>query len=213
MVQTTFTGESSAKREEIIGAAQKRFGIYGLKKTAMTEIADDLAMSKGLLYYYFPDKEHLYKAVVEKEIDEFEKKVNDRIHKMEDPVRKLKEYVQLRLINFRSMLNLSRLRLEEMQGINSFMCDTWESIRQFEKNIILDTLREGHETGLFIVDDPEKIADLLFELLRGLRMTRIKDKQLFYLDEEDYQFLVERSEMLVDIFIHGLMNQKNYKKA
>lgn len=208
MVQTTFTGDSSMKREEIILAAQKRFGVYGMKKTAMMEIAEDLSLSKGLIYYYFPDKEHLYKAVVEKEIKEFEARVTEQIFPIEDPVTKLKEYVGLRLVYFRSLLNLSRLRLDEMQGINSFMCDTWQAVRDFEKNIILETLIKGNEMGLFSIDNPAEVTDLLFDILRGIRMSRLKDKQLFYLDQENYNFLVKQSEMLIDIFLQGLMRHK-----
>ena len=59
--------ENTEKINLIVNAAQKRFGVFGLLKTTMQEIASDLCLSKGLLYYYFPGKEHLYKAVVEKE--------------------------------------------------------------------------------------------------------------------------------------------------
>ena len=204
MVQVIHTGDNSAKRQEIIMAAQQRFGLYGLKKTSMMEIANDLTMSKGILYYYFPDKEHLYKAVVEKEMEEFEEKVIEQINPLNDPGEKLKEYVRLRLTYFRSLLNLSRFRLEEMQGINTFMCDTWESMRKFEKGIIVEILTRGSEQHLFSIDNKEEIADLLFDLLRGIRIAMIKDKQLFYLDEKEYELLVKRSEILVDIFVRGL---------
>ena len=205
MVQTTYSGEDSTKRNDIIKAAQQRFGLYGLKKTSMMEIANDLIMSKGLLYYYFPDKEHLYKAVVEKEMEEFKEKVADQISTLTDPGQKLKEYVKLRLTYFRSLLNLSRFRLEEMQGIKSIMSNTWESVSKFEKGVIVDILIKGNEQGVFSIQDPDEITDLLFDLLRGIRMAMIKDRQLFYLEQQDYELLVKRSEMLVDIFVKGLM--------
>ena len=205
MVQTTYSGEDSTKRNDIIKAAQQRFGLYGLKKTSMMEIANDLIMSKGLLYYYFPDKEHLYKAVVEKEMEEFKEKVADQISTLTDPGQKLKEYVKLRLTYFRSLLNLSRFRLEEMQGIKSIMSNTWESVNKFEKGVIVDILIKGNEQGVFSIQDPDEITDLLFDLLRGIRMAMIKDRQLFYLEQQDYELLVKRSEMLVDIFVKGLM--------
>lgn len=205
MVQTTYSGEDSTKRNDIIRAAQQRFGLYGLKKTSMMEIANDLIMSKGLLYYYFPDKEHLYKAVVEKEMEEFKEKVADQISTLTDPGQKLKEYVKLRLTYFRSLLNLSRFRLEEMQGIKSIMSNTWESVSKFEKGVIVDILIKGNEQGVFSIQDPDEITDLLFDLLRGIRMAMIKDRQLFYLEQQDYELLVKRSEMLVDIFVKGLM--------
>ena len=208
MVQTTHTGDNSSKLDEIIKAAQKQFGMYGLKKTSMIDIAKDLNMSKGLLYYYFPDKEHLYKAVVEKEIHEFEVKVDKELHPMDNPSEKLKQYMRIRLSYFRSLLNLSRFRLDEMQNINSFMKDTWKSAREFEKGIIIEILEKGNEIKLFNVEDSEDTADLLFDLLRGVRMSMIKDKQLFYLEQEEFALLVKRSETLVDLLLQGLIRRE-----
>lgn len=207
MVQIKFTGDHSEKIDEIIQAAQKKFGFYGFKKTSMIEIARDLNMSKGLLYYYFPDKEHLYKAVVEKEIKEFEVKVDKELHPMDDPSEDIKKYLKLRLNYFRSLLNFSRFRLDEMQNINSFMKEIWKEAREFEKGIIIEILERGNEIKLFNVEDPEDTADLLFDLLRGVRMSMIKDKQLFYLEHEEYELLIKRSDKLVDLLLNGLIDR------
>ena len=71
--------DKTNKMQQIIDVAQKRFGVYGLEKTSMREIAEDLNLSKASLYYYFPDKESLYRAVVEKEQDEFIAKISENI--------------------------------------------------------------------------------------------------------------------------------------
>jgi AcrR family transcriptional regulator len=57
------------KKTLIIEAAQKRFSHFGVGKTTMNEIADDLSISKASLYYYFPDKLNLYAAVLQKIIE------------------------------------------------------------------------------------------------------------------------------------------------
>src|ERR1051325_6834770 len=57
------------KRQLILEAEQKRFSHFGVDKTTMNEIADDLALSKASLYYYFPDKLSLYAAVLKKIIE------------------------------------------------------------------------------------------------------------------------------------------------
>lgn len=44
------------KREQIIEGAIKRFSHFGINKTTMNDIAEDLAVSKPSLYYYFPIK-------------------------------------------------------------------------------------------------------------------------------------------------------------
>ena len=58
--------ETDKKRELIIESSINRFIHFGINKTTMNEIAEDLSMSKPSLYYYFPDKTCLVMGVVEK---------------------------------------------------------------------------------------------------------------------------------------------------
>src|SRR5690606_35027667 len=55
--------EQDGKKEKIIEVALKRFSHFGIEKTTMNDIADDLNISKASLYYYFPDKNSLFLEV------------------------------------------------------------------------------------------------------------------------------------------------------
>jgi AcrR family transcriptional regulator len=55
--------EKEARREEIIGAAEKVFFEKGLAAATMDEIAEAAELSKGTLYLYHPSKEDLFLAV------------------------------------------------------------------------------------------------------------------------------------------------------
>ena len=98
MVYITHSGENAGKIGSILSAAQKRFGLYGLEKTSMKEIAADLGMSKASLYYYFPDKEGLFKAVVEMEQEEFFLAVQQAQEVTPDPIVMLKEYTSAAMV-------------------------------------------------------------------------------------------------------------------
>src|SRR4051794_37889807 len=63
--------EGSVKHDYIVDAAIKRFSHFGVNKTKLTEIADDIGISKTSLFYYFPDKSSLLEAVGRKIIYEF----------------------------------------------------------------------------------------------------------------------------------------------
>ena len=58
--------ESNVKQEQIVEAAIRRFSHFGIVKTTLTEVADDLSISKQVLSYYFPDKQSLVNAAIEK---------------------------------------------------------------------------------------------------------------------------------------------------
>ena len=61
---------ASKKRSLILEAAIRRFSHFGLAKTTMAEIAQDLSFSKALLYYYYPDKHSLYTAALSHVIEQ-----------------------------------------------------------------------------------------------------------------------------------------------
>lgn len=48
--------DTTPLKEQILDAADKRFRVYGFKKTTLAEIATDLGMSTANLYRYFPSK-------------------------------------------------------------------------------------------------------------------------------------------------------------
>ena len=54
------------KESEIIDAAIKRFSHFGISKTSVTEIGNDLGISKQSFSYYFPDKNSLIHSVVKR---------------------------------------------------------------------------------------------------------------------------------------------------
>ena len=192
------------KRDEIIVAAQKRFGQYGYKKTSMLEIAYDLELSKGLLYYYFPDKEHLYVAVVEKEFEEFKLKMESQLSAIENPFDILRAYVKLRLLYFRSFLNFGRFRIEEMRKFHTVLNKTKDMFRSYERELIIKVLNKGIDKKIIVDENPEDTAELLFDLLRGIRITTIRDKHLYYLDETEFDNLMKKNETFIELFIAGL---------
>ena len=129
--------DKSDKVKLIIEASQRRFGLYGIEKTSMREIADDLKLSKASLYYYFPDKESLYSAVVKKEQVEFLDKISEKILSFHEPEQLLLEYANARLSYFRTLLNLSRLRFEDYSDLRPAFRETILLFKEKEKKIII----------------------------------------------------------------------------
>lgn len=189
---------------QIIEAAQKRFGIFGIEKTSMREIADDLEMSKASLYYYFSDKENLYKAVVEKEQAEFISRITELLLSIPEPEKLLREYVGARLTYFRTLLNLSRLRLEAYSTLRPVLRETMESFREREKSIIKKIFRKGIDSGKFSIRNIDRTATLFLNLLKGLRVTVVNEKSTLTIDEHEFNRLLENTLAFTEIFIKGI---------
>ncbi len=206
MVYITHSGENLSKINQILKVAQKRFGLYGLQKTTMQEIAFDLGISKASLYYYFPDKEHLFKAVVEMEQDVFIQLIDDTLKENYDPIDMLKKFVKIRLDYFKTFFNLSRLRLEEFKMVRPLLSDTLHQLRQKEAEIVELILLQGVERKKFSISNTRETAILFLELLRGLRGLIFQNKELMYVEQEEYDMLYTKLNLFTDIFIKGIMN-------
>lgn len=59
------------RRDEIRAAARELFSEHGIAKTSITDVAERVGVTRGLVYHYFVDKDVLVQAVLEADIAEF----------------------------------------------------------------------------------------------------------------------------------------------
>jgi AcrR family transcriptional regulator len=199
---------SKSKRQMILEAAQKRFALYGLEKTTMQDIADDLKVVKGSIYYYYPDKENLYKAVFEAEQFEFFRMLEEDLSKIPDPAEALNKYLINRLSYFRKLVNLSRIRTESFSEYRPLISESVIEFREKEIRIVQKILENGNGTGEFAIEDTYETAGLFLDLLRGLRRALLEGKKLFYVEEDEYNLLKLKTLSFAGIFIEGLKVRK-----
>ena len=193
------------KADLILSAAQKLFGLYGAEKTSMREIADDLHMSKASLYYYFPDKENLYKAVIEKEQAEFLDTLEKDIQDNTDPAESLRRYALNRLSYFKYLVNLGRIGPASIPDFKPLIADSFKAFREKEKKIVMQILEKGESSGQFKTNNTYEVATLFLDIMRSLRSVFLNNKKLFSINDEDYKQLSHQVAAATDIFIKGLM--------
>ncbi len=204
MVKLTHDGSNSDKVNDILSVAQKRFGTYGFEKTTMNDIAGELEMSKAALYYYYPDKESLYKAVVEKEIEIFTYQLRERMSETDHPAELIKIYSETRIGFFRVLLNLTRIRIYEGSGISNLMAGLKNKFREMERAKMSGILLEGVQRGIFEIDDCDSIAGLFLDTLMGISLVYKKSNELIYFTEEDFVRLKKQVHQFVQVFIKGI---------
>ncbi|NSW44733.1 MAG: TetR/AcrR family transcriptional regulator [Bacteroidales bacterium] len=157
-------------REQIINAAAVVFGRFGYKKTTMDEIGMAAGKGKTAIYYYFKNKEDVFKAVVECEATELEKALFNAISDKNTPEEKLKSYFYARM---RTMLNLSNFYdamknevLDHLPFINKIRTE----VDAKEIALVKDILDEGIRKGYFEVKDIEMATITLVTALKGLEI-------------------------------------------
>ncbi|MEI6681086.1 MAG: TetR/AcrR family transcriptional regulator [Bacteroidota bacterium] len=199
---------NTEKLDAILAAAQKRFGHYGFEKTTMSEIAADVNMSKASLYYYFPDKESLWWAVLAKEQNEYFALVSANMSELRDPEKMLYEFVRLRHGYFTTFLNLTKFRFSDFYQIRPHLREMIDQLLSREAGQITAILKQGTVSGAFEIENHEQTARLFLDILHGLRMIVIRNRPMMEIKQEDYDLMFEKQRNFIELFIRSIRSHK-----
>jgi AcrR family transcriptional regulator len=107
--------ERQQKEKQIVQSAIKLFSSKGFHTTKMDDVAKETKISKGLIYFYFKNKEDLYMAVTKKAFDEL-KEVFKQTIKVKD-----KKGIELVMDLFNNFLRFASENRMFHEAILNFM--------------------------------------------------------------------------------------------
>jgi AcrR family transcriptional regulator len=168
MVQTAASSEASARvqekslerKREIVDAASRVFRRRGLQATGMRDIAAELGMAVGNLYYYFKDREELLAFVQEDALAGL-LALADRVRELDAPAdRKLALLIEGHVVRLNDPEegtpgSLAHLEVEALG-------ERWRAAVQARRDeyerALRDVLEEGIAAGVFRPADPKVAA-------------------------------------------------------
>lgn len=193
------------KKELIIDAALKRFAHFGLSKTTMTEIANDLSLSKALLYYYFPDKISLYSAVLWHIINMMDKELKKGTANAKNSLEALTLFLNKRqefISKYYNLLDFTKITGSDIPDELSSM---FRKAKQSEVGILISILEKGVKVDNLNIKDTQEIAMLLMDALGGVVYSVLKsNSRPFFPEKEQFDTILRRQHQLGSIFLQGL---------
>lgn len=190
----------SKVREQIVAVARKVFTRNGYKKTTMDQIAGATGMGKSSIYYYFPGKEEIFKAVVLKEAQELKKRLDQTIGTDDPPLEKLKAYILFRLNHVRTLGNFYAALSEESLGQLDFIHKIRRKFEQDELDILTGILEDGVGQGSFQLGSSRIGAMAIMTMMKGLELP-------FLLDERYRTNRREQLDDLVRVLLYGIVRR------
>jgi AcrR family transcriptional regulator len=160
----------SEVRGHIVDVARKIFTRYGFRKTTMEEIAAATHKGKSSIYYYFPGKEDIFKAVVEKEAGELQVRLDKAIRVDATPLEKLKAYIFFRLHHVRTVENFYSALNEESLSHLDFILEIRKNFDQGELRVVEEILEEGMEDGSLQLSSANIGAIAISTMMKGLEL-------------------------------------------
>jgi len=199
---------SKEKEKSILNAARRRFAHYGFSKVTMDEIAGDVEMGKASLYYYFPTKEELFKAVIIQEQNEFVNYIETLLQNKMPASEKLNEYVEQRLKYFHDLVNLGMLSAHSVFDTKSMFKKLFEDFEVQELILLGKIINEGKSAGEFREELPEDFVKIFIHILQGLRFRIIKLLNEHKAGEETYKELECEMRSATGYLLDGIKNNK-----
>lgn len=201
---------SGIKPDQILSAAQKRFRHYGLSKTTMNEIAEDIGMSKASLYYYFKDKESIFYAVVQREQVHFFEVMQKLMQKNGKQADILLEYAVLRIDLLKKMLSLGKWSYGSYMEVKPLMMSLYSDFRKKEVSLVKDILQAGITRKEFAPHEIHMQAEFFIATLHGIRQGILSGRigaEVLNPPQKEYLRIKEHSEMFSRLFIKGISNK------
>ena len=186
------------RKTQIINATIECISRYGYNNFSMQDVARIADVSKGIIHYYFLNKEDLMMAVLDRVSGDIESLLNDAQANSADPGERLK-------IILRVCFEIVREK-REYYCINM---DFWTQINQKEKvrqavarhynkfrSVTAAILQQGMDAGQFKKMDAASAASVIISIVDGISLQWLFDENAFVYDN-----MVKLCEDLVSDFL------------
>ena len=162
-------------KETILNQALTIFGRLGFHKTTMADIANASKRGRRTIYMYFKNKEEVYEAVVEREINRIIENISEKLSSIPDPETKFAKYIELRI---RAILQLTK----DFSALRHAFLNNYKwvekirlSLDEKELNMITELLTTAAKNQHFSVTDTELSAKNIMLLIKGIEYILIKE--------------------------------------
>lgn len=168
------------RADEIKVVALRLFAERDFKRVTIKEIARHCDINTALIYYYFENKEDLFRAAIEHAIAQAIGRYQQVHHDDHNPVQRISDWFEInarlatsmgKLLKIMLDYSLSDLRFDSVDGL----------IREFYENerlILSQNIRKGMSLGLFRSVDAERVALFVSSHLDGVEFAAMIRRDL-----------------------------------
>jgi len=184
----------------LVEVARQLFAQKGVADTTMNDIAAASQKGRRTLYTYFRNKEEVYMACVESELQIVTTIMQSVMKQNLEPEAKLEAFIRAHFNVFKDMvIRNGSLHAELFKDITEI-----EKLRRKldkkEAVMLAQILRAGNEKDIFEVKDIRKTAQIMQYALKGMEVPYIR---------ENIRNRHEQSQFIYDLLFNGLKKKNN----
>ncbi len=162
---------STGRREEILDAAALLFARHGYAETDTQLLADKLGVGKGTLYRYFPSKEALFLAAVDRVMCDLCRTIDASISAIADPLDQIAEAIRAYLAYCADHPECVELLMQERAQFKDRKKPTYFEHREANVERWRSLYRGLIADGRIRAMPVERITDVMSDLVYGTMFT------------------------------------------
>lgn len=163
-------------KKQIVEVARQLFARDGFPNTTVNDIAVASGKGRRTVYSHFKNKEEIYDAVVETELDILSEMLTEVAARKNPPDERLIDLIFARLDTIRTVVHRNgNLRANFFRDIMRVQ-NVRRKFDAKEIALIRTLLVEGVESGLFVIEDIDMTAKIIHYCVKGIEVPYILGK-------------------------------------
>ena len=163
------TREAPRRKDEVLAAATRVFHAKGYATASIQDVADELGILKGSLYYYIDSKEDLLFDIIDRVHRDTVERLEEGLEVEGDPLVQLRAYLEQQVQAYCRDVQQVGVFLNDFAHLSEARRATILAERDRFDAALRDLLRRGVESGSMAADvDPKLTAMAVFGMMNWI---------------------------------------------
>jgi AcrR family transcriptional regulator len=176
---------AAVRKNQIVSATVECITKNGYHNFSMQDVARTAGVSKGIIHYYFLNKDDLMMSVLDKVAGDIEKILHADMNEISDPVRKLEVFIEVSFDVVRNTKEYYQVNMDfwtqinQKDAVRKVIAKHYAKFRETASIVIKD----GIEKGVFRQVDPDEYSSYVIAVIDGLSLQSLFDDSVFDYDK------------------------------
>ncbi len=187
------------RKNQIVQATVECITKHGYHNFSMQDVARKAGVSKGIIHYYFLNKDDLMMSVLDKVASDIELILQEEMQTEQDPLRKLEIFIEVSMDVVRNTREYYQVNMDfwtqinQKEAVRVVIANHYKKFRKTCEKI----LQEGIELGVFQKIDAHEYASFILALIDGISLQWLFDPSVF-----DYENMCKKANQLIMAGLH-----------
>jgi len=168
---------AAERKDQIVRATVECITKYGYNNFSMQDVAKVAGVSKGIIHYYFLNKDDLMMSVLDKVAGDIERVIQSDMDRIDDPVRKLGVFIEVVFDVVRNTREYYQVNMDfwtqinQKEDVRKIIAKHYTKFRETASKVVL----EGITKGVFRPVEPLEYAAYIIAVIDGLSLQFLFD--------------------------------------